>query len=254
MHMLVLSLVVALVTLACVVFFSKRAIRPEIENARRQQQFMTNASHELKTPIAVIRANTEVTEMLSGETEWTRSTISQVDRLEALVGDLMAIIRDQEEASGDSELGEVDVTAVVGKAANSFKSVAQQGGIELSTELAEGVALRGNAATIEQLTCLLMDNAIKYCDAHGTVEVKLAPSLLGRGCTLAISNDYAQGADVDYRRFFERFYREDQSHGNQKGMGIGLPVAQSICERYHGSIKASWKAGRITFTCQLKDA
>ena len=69
-----------------------------------------------------------------------------------------------------------------------------------------------------------------------------------------MTNDFAEGADVDYRRFFDRFYRADESHENQQGYGIGLSVAESICERYHGSIKASWKAGKITFTCVLKDA
>ena len=253
-HTLALSLVAVVVTLACVIFFSKRAIQPEVENARRQQQFMTNASHELKTPIAVIRANTEVTEMMSGETEWTRSTLAQVDRLEGLVRDLMAIVRGEEKSSEEEGLADIDVTAVVQKAADSFKSVAQQNGINLETSLADGVSLRGSASSIEQLTCLLVDNAIKYCDKAGTTEVRLAPARLGRGCTLAISNDFAEGADVDYRRYFERFYREDEAHENQQGYGIGLSVAQSICERYHGSIKATWKAGRITFACILKDA
>ena len=251
---LVLCVIAALVTLACVVFFSKRAIKPEVESARRQQQFMTNASHELKTPIAVIRANTEVTEMISGETEWTQSTLAQVDRLEGLVRDLMTIVRGEEKGSAEQGLAEVDVSAVVSKAADSFKSMAQQKGIGLTASVADGAMLRGSAASIEQLTCLLVDNAIKYCDAGGSVEVRLAPGLLGRGCTLSVSNDFAEGADVDYRRFFDRFYREDESHENQQGYGIGLSVAESICQRYHGSIKASWKAGRITFTCVLKDA
>ena len=254
MHTLALSLVAAIVTLASVVFFSKRAVQPEVENARRQQQFMTNASHELKTPIAVIRANTEVIEMISGESEWTRSTLSQVERLEELVRNLMTIVRGEEKSSNEQELHDIDVTDVVQKAVDSFKSIARQNAVGVGTSLAEGVSLRGSAASIEQLACLLVDNAIKYCDEGGTVEVRLAPARLGRGCTLSVSNDFAEGADVDYRRFFERFYREDESHENQQGYGIGLSVAQSICERYRGSIKATWKAGRITFACQLKDA
>ena len=241
-------------TFIVVVLASKRAIRPEIENAQRQQKFMTNASHELKTPIAVIRANTELTEMISGETEWTQSTLSQVDRLDGLVKDLMDIVSGEENASSDQSTAEIDVSEVVKKATESFNSVAQQNGKGLESSIAEGVKLRGSESSIEQLTCLLVDNAIKYCDADGTVKVRLSPAIIGRGCTLAVSNEYADGANVDYSKFFERFYREDESHENQQGYGIGLSVAESICKRYRGSIKASWKAGVITFTCVLKDA
>ena len=254
---LILTVLALVVAFIAVFAFSKRAIKSEIENANRQQKFMTNASHELKTPIAVIRANTELTEMLSGETEWTQSTLNQVDRLEGLVRDLMTIVRGEERESAEQQLSDIDVAAVVGKAVDSFKGMAQQNGKNLETSLADGVKLRGSEASIEQLTCLLVDNAIKYCDEGGSIDVSLSPGLLGllgHGCTLSVTNDYAEGADVDYRRFFDRFYRADESHENQQGYGIGLSVAESICERYHGSIKASWKAGKITFTCVLKDA
>lgn len=251
---LILTVLALVVAFIAVFAFSKRAIKSEIENANRQQKFMTNASHELKTPIAVIRANTELTEMLSGETEWTQSTLNQVDRLEGLVRDLMTIVRGEERESVEQQLSDVDVAAVVGKAVDSFKGMAQQNGKNLETSLADGVKLRGSEASIEQLTCLLVDNAIKYCDEGGSIDVHLVPARIGRGCTLSVTNDYAEGADVDYRRFFDRFYRADESHENQQGYGIGLSVAESICERYHGSIKASWKAGKITFTCVLKDA
>lgn len=254
---LILTVLALVVAFIAVFAFSKRAIKSEIENANRQQKFMTNASHELKTPIAVIRANTELTEMLSGETEWTQSTLNQVDRLEGLVRDLMTIVRGEERESAEQQLSDIDVAAVVGKAVDSFKGMAQQNGKNLEASLADGVKLRGSEASIEQLTCLLVDNAIKYCDEGGSIDVSLTPGLLGllgHGCTLSVTNDYAEGADVDYRRFFDRFYRADESHENQQGYGIGLSVAESICERYHGSIKASWKAGKITFTCVLKDA
>ena len=251
-YTLILAAVAFVITLISIIVFSGRAIRPEIENARRQQQFMTNASHELKTPIAVIRANTEVSEMISGETEWTRSTINQVERLEGLVGDLMTIVRGVEQDDDNRNIEELDVTAIVKDATDSFKGPSQQRGLTLDSEIANGVKLRGREDTVEQLACLLLDNAMKYCDDGGRVHVHLAPARIGQGCTLAISNDYAEGSDVDYNRFFERFYREDESHENQQGYGIGLSVAESICQRYHGSIKASWKAGRITFTCSLK--
>lgn len=234
-----------------VLLFSGRAIAPEVESARRQQQFVTNASHELKTPISVIRANTEVTEMISGETEWTSSTIRQVDRLEELVGNLMTIARGAEHAD-TTEVGEVDASQVVSDAVESFHSRAVQSGLKLESGIDPDVVLRGTTASLEQLTCLLVDNAIKYCDANGAILVRLAKGITGRNCTLVVSNDYAEGADVDYKRFFDRFYREDESHKNQQGYGIGLSVAESLCKRYHGNIKATWTANTISFTCTLK--
>ena len=254
MNTLLLTVVALLIAFICVVAFSKRAVQPEIENAQRQQRFMTNASHELKTPIAVIRANTELTEMISGETEWTRSTMNQVDRLEALVRDLMTIARGQESANSDLALTDTDVSAVVARAVDSFKGVAQQNGKGLQSSIDEGVVLKGDEASVEQLTCLLVDNALKYCDADGTVSVRLVPFRIGRGCMLAVTNDYAAGVDVDYHRFFDRFYRADEAHENQQGYGIGLSVAESICKRYHGSIKVGWKSGKITFTCVLRSS
>lgn len=251
---LILTALALIVAFIAVVAFSKRAIQPEIENARRQQKFMTNASHELKTPIAVIRANTELEEMLSGETEWTRSTLNQVDRLEGLVRDLMTIVRGREIEASEQQISDMDVSAVVKRAAESLGSVAQQNGKTLAVTADKPVKLKGSEASIEQLTSLLVDNAIKYCDEGGTIDVRVSPARIGRGCTLYVTNDFADGADVDYRKFFDRFYRSDESHENQQGYGIGLSVAESICERYNGSIKASWKAGKITFACVLKDA
>ena len=254
MNTLLLSIAALLVTFVSVFFFSKRAVRVEIENAERQQQFVTNAGHELKTPIAVIRANTELTEMMSGETEWTQSTLRQVDRLDGLVRDLMTIARGVERMSSGEGTAQVDVTKVATDAVESFKGLALSKNLKLTWEIGEGIVLNSNDKVIEQLVCLLVDNAIKYCDAEGSVTVRLSSALLGRGCTLVVSNDYAAGVDVDYRRFFDRFYREDESHENQQGYGIGLSVAESICRGHHGSIKASWKAGVISFTCTLKDA
>jgi signal transduction histidine kinase len=246
------SIIALLATFVCVVVLSGWAIQPEVENARRQQKFMTNASHELKTPISVIRANTEVTEMISGETEWTQSTLRQVDRLDGMVRDLMTIARGAEREISEGDISEIDATKVVGESVESFRSLASTRGVILVSNLDEHVSVVGTAASLEQLTCLLLDNSVKYCDPLGTISVRLMPQRVGRGCTLMVSNTYADGADVDYKRFFDRFYREDESHENQQGYGIGLSVAESICTRYRGSIKVGWKSGSITFTCVLR--
>lgn len=113
--------------------------------------------------------------------------------------------------------------------------------------------MMANESQIRQLSSLLIDNAIKYCDDGGTIRVTLTQK--GRSpVRLDVSNNYAKGGDVDYARFFERFYRQDKSHNIEKGgYGIGLSIAQAIVEQYKGSsIDAAWKDGIITFTCLLK--
>ena len=235
-----------------VLLLSKRAIRPEIENARRQKQFITNASHELKTPLAVIRANTEVIEMLQGESEWTQSTMSQVDRMDGLVQNLVMISRSMEQEDRSS-MGEIDVAQVVMDSVEPFQALARQEEKKLVCVLEEGVRMVADASAIQQLCTLLVDNAIKYCDAGGRVAVELASPKRSR-VTLTVSNTFAEGKNAEFGRYFERFYRDDEAHSDEGGYGIGLSVAESICVRYGGSIKAAWKNGMAVFTCQLKSA
>ncbi|MDO5118952.1 MAG: HAMP domain-containing sensor histidine kinase [Coriobacteriales bacterium] len=240
------------VTFIVVVLISSSAIRPEIENARRQRQFITNASHELKTPLAVIRANTEVIELLQGDNEWTQSTMRQVDRMDGLVQNLVMIARSEERESRD-DLSEIDVTKVVAASVEPFQSLAHQGHHELVCELEDNVSLVARESAIQQLVTILVDNALKYCDVGGTVSVSLTGPRVGRPVTLVVANTFAEGENVDYSRFFERFYRDDEAHSNQEGYGIGLSVAESICERQRGSIRASWKNGAVAFTCLLRN-
>jgi signal transduction histidine kinase len=235
-----------------VLSLSNRAIKPSIENARKQKQFITNASHELKTPLAVIRANTEVIEMLSGESEWTRSTMSQVDRMDGLVQNLVMIARAQEREDRDT-MGEIDVCSVVTDSVEPFQALARQDEIDLVCDLEGEVTMVGDVSSIQQLTTLLVDNAIKYCDKGGKVVVELVQPRRGR-VTLTVSNTFAKGERAEFDRYFERFYRDDESHSDEGGYGIGLSVAESICERYRGSIRAMWKGGMAVFTCQLRSA
>ena len=235
-----------------VLFLSKRAIRPEIENSRKQKQFITNASHELKTPLAVIRANTAVIEMLQGESEWTQSTMSQVDRMDGLVQNLVMIAR-AEEREDRTAMSEIDVGKVVADSVDPFRALARQEKKELVCNIDTDVRMVAEASAIQQLCTLLIDNAFKYCDEAGRVVVEASQPNRGR-VTIVVQNTYAEGKKAQFNRFFERFYRDDESHSDEGGYGIGLSVAESICARYGGSIKASWKAGVVSFTCQLKSA
>ena len=230
---------------------SYRIIQPEIENAKRQEQFITNASHELKTPLAVIRANTEVEQMLHGEDEWNTSTLRQVDRMTSLIQNLVLISRAKEK-SGESAAILVDVSSILADTVKTFTPVATQEGKKISETLAEGLAILGEESEIRQLASLLIDNAIKYCDEGGEITIVLQP-VKKTQVKLTVSNSYAEGENINYSRFFDRFYRQDEAHSIDKGgFGIGLSIAESLVHQYRGTISASWKDGVISFTCLLR--
>lgn len=226
--------------------FSGKAIKPEIENAEKQKQFITNASHELKTPLAVIRANTELVEVMYGENEWSQNTLKQVDRMNDLIKDLVVLAR-YEEQRENMVYEDVDLSAVVRDASDSFKAVAEQKELKFDVSAEPDIHLKADAGAMKQLVTILLDNAVKYCDDGGEIAFTLARR--GRNICLTSSNTFAAGKDEDYSRYFERFYRADESHkiDNKGGYGIGLSIAESVVKSHHGTIKASWRDGRIYF-------
>lgn len=241
-----------LVTFFLVRVFSNKLIQPEIENSERQKQFITNASHELKTPLAVIRANTELLEVTEGENEWIRSTLNQVDHLNGLIQNLVMISKAQERED-TSVLSEIDASAIVDQTISTFEPLAKQKGKILESSIEEGLSLVADESKIRQLATILIDNAIKYCDESGKICVALSSLKKGKNrIRLTVSNNYADGSKIDCNRFFDRFYREDQSHNIDKGgYGIGLSIAESICKQYGGFIKATYKDGMISFISQI---
>ena len=250
---LAISVIALAVTYLLVRMVSADMIQPLVENSRRQREFITNASHELKTPLAVIRSNTEMTEVIGGETEWTRSTMKQVERLNALVQNLILIARSQEQEQS-RKTADLDISQIVRETAESFTSLAASGEKGYCLDIADNIHLTADSSSIQMLCSVLIDNAIKYCDEGGSVRVALTAPRRGRA-QLIVSNSYRAGEKMDFSRFFERFYREDGSHHADSeslgGFGIGLSLAQNITSLYGGRITAGWKNGVISFTCPL---
>lgn len=234
------------IILACL---SGSAIRPYMENIESQKQFITNASHEMKTPLAIISANTEVIEMMDGKTEWTDSIREQVTRSTSLINSMLALARANE--TEKIELAEVSLSEAAAASVKSFGPVITQQKKTMDTNIAEDVKVLGDRNLLSELCNILIDNAAKYCDEGGAIHVVLKKK--GKsGAILQVSNDYREGGGQDYRRFFRRFYRGDTSHNSRKaGHGIGLSMAQTIVSKMKGNISASWKDGVITFTVTL---
>ena len=230
-----------------VVFLSKKAIAPVMRNIENQKAFITNAGHELKTPLAVIKADTEVIEMTNGSNEWTKSISNQIDRLTVLVGNLITLSKMGELDKED--LSDIVFSECVRTSVDNYKTIISNQGKTLETEITDKVKVKGIKDGLTEIANILLDNAQKYCDDKGTIRVELTHTRRNSGAKLVVSNDYAEGKDVDYTKFFERFYRGDTSHSDkQSGYGIGLSMAEGFVEEFNGKIAADYSDGRISFT------
>ena len=245
-----------LASLACIaivflllVFLSRRVVRPFAENLEKQRRFVTDASHELKTPLAIISANTGLLEASLGENRWLASTQVQVSRLDRLIGHLVELAR-TEEALTEEELQPVDLSGVVAGQIEDYRLLAQTSGKELESDVAPGVTVRGAADNLKRLCTLLLDNAVKYCDSGGTIRLTLAQR--GRWAVLSIANPCAGLDPVQLPRLFDRFYRADASRSRDTGgYGIGLSTARAIVQRHRGRLTAKSEDGLVVFTARL---
>ena len=217
-------------------FLSKRIVKPFEENSRMQKQFITDASHELKTPLAIISANAEVLAYKTGENEWIDNITAQVDRVSGLVNELLTLNR-LEEVEEITDIEPVDMSALVKDTASSFDEVFQSKSVVRIDEIEPGVILNGNKAQLERLISVLVENASKYVDENGKVQLVLQKDL--RYTTFRIFNSCEIDQGVDYSHLFDRFYRPDSSRTSSTGgHGIGLSIAKRIVTLHNGTIEA----------------
>lgn len=243
-----------LAVLAIVTVASGAVIRPMVESYSKQKRFITDASHEIKTPLAVIDAANEVQEIESGESEWTQSIHEQVARLTALTERLVFLAR-MDEGSAGFTMTSIDLSESVDKAAAPFESVAVSRGKRLSTSIASGVRAHADAAAVAQVVELLLDNATRYASEDSVIELSLRAASHGRGkgaAELVVSNAVDELPEGDLDRLFDRFYRADVSRSSKTGgSGVGLSVVRAIAEAHGGSATVSGHDHQIAFTVRL---
>ena len=239
---LFLSFLGSSMVLLLVLFFSKRVFRPVAVSYEKQKQFITDAGHELKTPLTIIDANTEVLEMMEGENEWTVSIRKQVKRLTRLTQQMVALTR-MEEGSGEEEMCILNLSQVIQEAAEPFCQVAENEGKSLSIFVEPRIQGKGNEMQLYQLVSLLLDNALKYSLPESSINLTFRKK--GKRAELMISNETDMVPKGNLDILFERFYRTDASRNSETGgSGIGLSVARAIVQRHRGRIQASSSDGR----------
>lgn len=237
------------------IVFSRFAVRPFIENYEKQKMFITDAGHEIKTPLAIIQANTEVIEMIGEPSEWTQSIKNQIERLNGLIADLLRLSRMDEE-NIKQEFAEFDLSDAFEEIAGPFRTLAENKGLSLVLRTQDGIRMNGDGSSIRQLVSILTENAVKYCDAGGSIEASLEKTASGRQAVIRLTNDCAE-PPAQPERLFDRFYRADKSRKREdgetkSGYGIGLSVAKAVTESHKGKISCRTGNGKITFTVSLR--
>ena len=238
---LLISLAGYVVVFMLVLFLSQRVTRPFAETYEKQKRFITDAGHELKTPLTIIRADADVLEMELGKNEWLEDIQKQTQRLSDLTADLVFLSK-TEEAQADLPMIAFPISDVVAETAQSFQAPAQTQGKELVTQIAPMLSATGNENAIAQLTSILLDNALKY-SPPGT-EIRLTLERQGKQLLLSVSNLSSQPLPRQLSLLFDRFYRGDSARSTQ-GHGIGLSIASAIAVAHGGKMSATL-AGRNT--------
>lgn len=250
------ALTSALVVIVCialvyvlVLILSKRAIDPVVRSVEKQKQFITDASHGLKTPLTVITTSLKVLEMEVGKQKWIDK--AQAEKMGHLVGDLVTLSRLDEEKPR-LQIAGFPISEAVAETAESFRDFAATQGHALALEIPSGLTYRGDEYAVRQLVSILLDNAVKYADEGSGIGLRLERTK--RGVTLRVHNACTGMDPSELDRLFDRFYRVEKSRSKETGgFGVGLSIARSIAEAHRGSIRAECPdANTIQFTVLLK--
>ena len=238
----------AALVLILIFLLSKKAVKPIAESYEKQKQFITDANHELKTPLTLILANLDIAEAELGQNEWLDDIRSEGHRMTELVNQLVALSRMDEEGQ-PLNITEVALGELVTDTVSEFEPLAKERGKHLVASVDKEISYLGDEALLHRLVGILMDNAIKYCDQGGEITVNLHR---GRKIVLTVENTYAAVGELELNRLFDRFYRADKARTFTGGYGVGLSMAKAIVEKHKGEIIAHKKdASHIGFKIVL---
>ncbi|MBE5844339.1 MAG: HAMP domain-containing histidine kinase [Butyrivibrio sp.] len=241
-RLLIMTVLIGIISLLAmfilVYMFSGKAVAPVVESLEKQKRFITDAGHELKTPIAVISANVDVLELESGKSEWTNSIRGQVKRMTELVKNMLTLSR-MEEENIHVVFSDLNLSQTIVENSASFAAVADSKGLKYNLDIAEDIHILGDKNGINQLSSLLIDNAMKYSSENGSVNVMLSKDQRGKKAIFEVSNTCDSIPEGNLDRLFDRFYRADNSRSRDTGgYGIGLSVARAIANSHGGEIEA----------------
>ena len=236
-----------------ILFTSRKAVMPLAESMEKQKRFITDAGHELKTPLSVIATNMDILAMDYGENEWIEGTKKQVSRLRKLVNNLVSLSKlDEQDTALVFERFSISDAAY--ECVDLYSSVAESVGKRIEADIEEDVNVTADENSIRQIFAILMDNAIKYAEGDRVISVRLRRE--GKKVLFETENDWARNVDASkLDTLFDRFTRGDRSRSGadgKSGFGLGLAIARAAAEKNHATLTASETAeGKLRFTLGL---
>jgi signal transduction histidine kinase len=238
----------AALVLILIFLLSKKAVKPIAESYEKQKQFITDANHELKTPLTLILTNLDIAEAELGQNEWLDDIRSEGHRMTELVNQLVALSRMDEEGQ-PLNITEISLGELVADTVSEFEPLAKERGKHLVATVDKEITYLGDETLLHRLVSILLDNAIQYCDNGGEISVTLHK---GRKIALTVENTYAAVGELELNRLFDRFYRADKARKFTGGYGVGLSMAKAIVEKHKGEITAYKKdSTHISFKVTL---
>ena len=228
-------------------YLANKIVTPLEESYQKQKQFISDAGHELKTPVSVVSANAELLSREIGDNQWLQNIQYENERMGKLVGQLLELARTE---NVKPQVEYLDLSRLVVGGVLPFESVAYENGLTLNSQITDGIIALGNSTQLSQLVSILVDNAIKH--SHNGKEVSVSLTHTRSNATLTVVNDGNPIPQEQMDRLFERFYRADEArNGEDKHYGLGLAIAKAIVEAHHGKIEVSCYDGKVSFAVQL---
>lgn len=237
----IVSLLALLAAFALITAFSKKATAPYMKNMQLQKQFVTDAGHELKTPLTSISTSADVLKLETGENEWVDNIQKQAARMSKLVANLVTLSK-LDEGAQMPDMCDFSLSDAAWEVSEPFELRAVAQGKKYSRSIEDNITVHGDMAAVQQMISILLDNAFKYSDEGG--EIRLSVRKQHKGSVIEVYNTCAEGSLGDISRFFDRFYRADKARSADGGTGIGLSIARAVAETHGGSISAESADGR----------
>ncbi|MDE7454890.1 MAG: HAMP domain-containing histidine kinase, partial [Clostridia bacterium] len=228
------------------VVLSRIALKPIEETWEKQKQFVADASHELKTPLSVIMANTEIIAShkeatVESQMKWLDNTKEESNRMAGLVADLLFLAKDDDGLKVQMDV--VNMSDCMETQTLSYDAVFYENGKDFRYEIGSNIKVKGNEGQLKQLVTILLDNANKYSVGRGNILLTLTAT--GKKVTLCVSNDSEALTEENIAHLFDRFYTVDKSRNTDKGgNGLGLSIAKTICVNHGGDLNVSYNNGR----------
>lgn len=246
---LIVVSVIIIFVIILLILMSKRVISPIVENVKKQKQFITYASHELKTPLAIISSNTELLAIENGKSKWLGNINKQIDRLSNLIASLIEFSKAEEKDTIVRE--KFSLTDLVEDRVEDFLDLAEFNSKKITTNIKEAVEYNGEYDSIFQVIDILLDNAIKYSDDESSISVELSTNMGLPKLIISNKAKFVQKGNLD--KVFDRFYRDEHSRENNQGYGLGLALAKLIIDRHGAKIRAFSKIdGEFTIEITFK--